>query len=275
LENNKKIRQKSFFSSKFINKIEEVFRSHPIGYVVARYLAGKYFYKYLGEKDFEAFNMFEFPENSFFLDVGANDGISAQSFRIYNKKNPIFSIEPDDYHEKSLSSLKKKIDKFDYKIAAVGQKADKLLLNIPIVSGFHIGQLASFDLDEAYNNVFKILTSKNLEKKIKILKKNVNVITLDSLDMPVCAIKIDVEGFELNVLKGAINLINNQKPVLLIEVKENTYSDIIGYLKEFNYSPFIYENKVLVPINQSKVDLNNSEFVINLFFINQINNFLK
>ena len=38
-----------------------------------------------------------------FLDIGANDGISARSFRLFNKTTPIFSIEPNPCHEAALN----------------------------------------------------------------------------------------------------------------------------------------------------------------------------
>ena len=50
-------------------------------------------------------------------------------------------------------------------------------------------------------------------------------------------IKIDVEGFELNVIKGFKNLINKYKPILLIEIEKRHNSDfkkIFNILKKKN-----------------------------------------
>jgi hypothetical protein len=52
------------------------------------------------DPDFAVFGLF--PERvGPFLDVGANAGMSAMSFRIYNR-SPIISIEPNPYHEADL-----------------------------------------------------------------------------------------------------------------------------------------------------------------------------
>jgi hypothetical protein len=48
--------------------------------------------------------------------------------------------------------------------------------------------------------------------------ETVEVMTLDSLQLPSCRlIKIDVEGMELNVLQGAVELIDKYKPCLYVE----------------------------------------------------------
>src|SRR3954468_23806524 len=57
------------------------------------------------EADFAAFALF--PERTgLFLDVGANTGASALSFRIYNRRSPILSIEPNPMLAPGLRRLK-------------------------------------------------------------------------------------------------------------------------------------------------------------------------
>ena len=57
------------------------------------------------ELDFHAFRVL--PSTArLFLDIGANDGISARSFRLFNKSTPILSIEPNPCHEAALKRTK-------------------------------------------------------------------------------------------------------------------------------------------------------------------------
>jgi FkbM family methyltransferase len=52
----------------------------------------------------------------------------------------------------------------------------------------------------------------------------------------VTLVKIDVEGYELQALRGAQNLINAQRPVLFIEAAEVDYLwEIDGFLKPWGY----------------------------------------
>ena len=77
----------------------------------------------------------------------------------------------------------------------------------------------------------------------------VEVVALDSeledLGTPVDFIKIDVEGFELQVLKGAENIITRQHPVLLIEIADHirgrkyrnrNYKNTLEWLEKHGYT---------------------------------------
>ena len=65
-------------------------------------------------------------------------------------------------------------------------------------------------------------------------------------------IKMDIEWAELNGLKGAINILKNIKPILSIEISDNTYSkfwycshDLFKFMKDLWYEIFNYTNWVL------------------------------
>ena len=58
-------------------------------------------------------------------------------------------------------------------------------------------------------------------------------------------IKIDVEGHELSILKGAINLLKNANPIIILEINpgaliqnELSLSNIFEFLNELNYNSF-------------------------------------
>ena len=63
-------------------------------------------------------------------------------------------------------------------------------------------------------------------------------IRLDDLDISPSLIKIDVQGSELNVLKGGYNLINKCRPIIIIEIEEH-------HLQEFNTSSKELINKII------------------------------
>lgn len=65
---------------------------------------------------------------------------------------------------------------------------------------------------------------------------NENVRTLDSFNLKnISFIKIDVEGYELNLLKGALNTIEKNKPLIFIEKKITNYDDLKNFLYDLNY----------------------------------------
>lgn len=65
----------------------------------------------------------------------------------------------------------------------------------------------------------------------------VRKLTLDSLDLKECGfIKIDVEGMELNVINGALKLIQKHRPILYIENDRKDKSEaLIQKLLDLNY----------------------------------------
>ena len=73
---------------------------------------------------------------------------------------------------------------------------------------------------------------------------------LDSYEIgPVGLIKIDVEGHELSVLKGARAIILRDRPNLIIEAEERHRPDALqsvrGFLETFGYRPFCWRNESL------------------------------
>ena len=51
-------------------------------------------------------------------------------------------------------------------------------------------------------------------------------------------IKIDVEGYEINLLKGAYETIKRDKPVIFIEKTLTNNNDLINFLNDLEYDIF-------------------------------------
>jgi hypothetical protein len=60
-------------------------------------------------------------------------------------------------------------------------------------------------------------------------------------------VKIDVEGFELEVLKGMIKTIQKQAPILFVAIDDKANrSPILNMLADFNYSiEEIFKNEIM------------------------------
>lgn len=94
-----------------------------------------------------------------------------------------------------------------------------------------------------------------IEEKIPSTNKDLTVpmITLDTFvqqyKIPkVDLLKIDVEGMDLDVLKGSINIINEHGPAIYVEHFDNRVSQLQQlqeFLSEFNYSFDLRKNNLL------------------------------
>jgi len=66
----------------------------------------------------------------------------------------------------------------------------------------------------------------NYERKINKSEFPVNLITIDSLQLEkLDFIKLDVEGYELNVIEGAINTIKKCNPIITLEIWKNHFGE--------------------------------------------------
>jgi FkbM family methyltransferase len=92
-----------------------------------------------------------------------------------------------------------------------------------------------------------------------VVERTVKVCPLDDLHLDdIAFMKIDVEGHEPSVLRGATQLIGAQKPVLLIEIERRhnatAFEEVEGVLAPLGYSSWRLSEGGLVPVSRSEID---------------------
>ena len=193
------------------------------------------------EKSYYAFKHLALDKDGLFLDVGANNGLSALGFRHINNHYRIFSVEANRYHEPSLSKLKKKIMKFDYLIAGAGNENSQITLYTAIYKGVALHTGASVDL--AYlKKALERDFSKHVIEHITYTQQVVNVIRLDDLNLAPDIIKIDAEGFDYQVLLGLKTTITSYRPYVLAEYSPPLQEELETFCLQISYSLFVFEN---------------------------------
>jgi FkbM family methyltransferase len=89
-------------------------------------------------------------------------------------------------------------------------------------------------------------------------------------------IKIDVEGHELSVLRGASNTIEHHRPLMLIEIedrhKPNATHDVHDFLGNLGYEGYFLLDRKLVPMTCFDLDAyqgncTSGHYVNNFFFV--------
>jgi hypothetical protein len=64
--------------------------------------------------------------------------------------------------------------------------------------------------------------------------------TLDSFGIEnVSFVKIDTEGHELEVLRGAVQTMSSNRPVAIIEVMDRNRAEITSYFKNLDYEELL------------------------------------
>jgi len=84
---------------------------------------------------------------------------------------------------------------------------------------------------------FSLVEDSGVEKVTKN-RIPMEVNTLDQFGIPACdLLKVDVEGMELQVLRGAKNLIQTHKPIMYVENdREEKRDELMAYITELGYN---------------------------------------
>ena len=180
-------------------------------------------------------------KNMSVIDIGANVGDTLVRLIASNPKLNYYSIEADEYF---YLYLKKNNEKFKIN-TQTKIKLIKELVGLDLVGYLKGTSSGTKSLVESNDG----LKTKKLDEII--LEHNINNIAL---------IKVDVDGYDYNVLLSGLNQIKKHKPVLFFEyiyVNELGYIHVINKLNEIgyknwavlnNYGTIIFENKSYVDI---------------------------
>jgi FkbM family methyltransferase len=204
-------------------------------YAVARYLA-----RQPHDPDYAVFALFP-DRDGLFLDVGANAGMSALSFRLYKRKNPILSIEPNPYHSKDLQFAGRLVGDFSYLTVAAGDGPGVLTLHVPVYRGVPLTTEASLDpgavLDSS--SLRARLGDRMDSQDFAVVEKRVPVKRIDDMGLTPDFVKLDVQGSEHAVLLGMRQTLRKARPVLLIETPTEATSSLLA---EEGYQPRAYDS---------------------------------
>lgn len=199
------------------------------------------------DPDFEVLKYIEVPLKMDILDVGANRGEALQSILMSAKikDNQIYSFEPNPIIFKSLSKRFGKRKNVNLRNFGLGESSGFFDLYVPFYRKWMFDGLASFVKEEAEGWLATFLW--NFKPEAQHLEKIVcKVETLDDQKLSPFFIKLDVQGFEQQVLNGGRKTLENFKPTLLIEALK---TETQQFLADLGYQFFRYENGKLVKGN--------------------------
>jgi FkbM family methyltransferase len=183
------------------------------------------------------------------LDVGANIGYTSSFYNaFFGNKVKIHCFEP---HPVSYYFLKKNLSPFDniklYNFA-LGNENKEDYISIPNNQKFRMSNLGLMSIGQNSNIL-----------KTKILVKKFDLLPVLFQQFKEIYIKIDVEGYEENVLKGMYNFLNRNLQIYLkIEINRNylnikKINSLINFLETLNYKFFAISNEKFINLNKSEL----------------------
>ena len=205
--------------------------------------------KHLGfvhDREFAVVRMLPRGPDDLFIDIGANRGQSILAIRHYRHDASIMSFEPNPVIFKRLTRLFGRTSGVTLHKIGLAQEPGEFSLYVPSYRRFVYDGLATFSREAAAAHLSPDTLFFYDAAKVSIAEYHCPVRTLDSYGLAPTFIKIDVEGFEYEVLQGAAGTLHQHSPVLMIE---RVYKDVrVGpFLKGFGYREVVVEGGRFVP----------------------------
>lgn len=177
-----------------------------------------------------------------FIDIGANDGWFAKTILRFIPTARVTSYEPLISQHSHLKKLEGRYPTFHFRRAAVGEKRDTLMITEYTTSG--LSSLKEISHTYKYSN--RYLQTVENKYQVEVVRLDDEIadiidITKDNIDV---VLKIDVQGFELEVLRGAESCLRNGTIewviIELMTVEKYAggclYDEIFKFLHGYGYS---------------------------------------
>nr|WP_150959432.1 FkbM family methyltransferase [Aneurinibacillus sp. XH2] len=156
------------------------------------------------------------PENSVVYDIGANIGNHSVYFSKALKAKKIYSFEPVPMNavllEKNIQE--NQISEIEVFRVAIGSDSKKVRIKI----------------NERNMGECKVIESSAEHSTIEVPVMSIDSMNLETPDV----IKIDVEGYELDVLVGMKKTLSSSAPIIWIEITDH-FSEIDRFLAKYQY----------------------------------------
>ena len=163
-----------------------------------------------------------YTEGTEILDIGANIGYNSLIFSDYG---PTYAFEPLFHKVVQLNINNNKLNHKMYCVPLALSNENK------IVDMYFPKKVNATGLRNYGGSSMYVSEGTDLETKARV-----NCRKLDDIYKGVTSfMKIDVEGHELEVLKGAENTIKTCNPSILIEILDFEESEVPKYMKELGY----------------------------------------
>lgn len=173
------------------------------------------------ENDFKILQFIQSGLRECYVDVGANRGQSIESILLFKPEAEIISFEANPNLAKKLIARYKAQKNVRVVAAGLADSPGEFTLFVPSYHGVVYDALASFDKRLAASWLGEKTIVGFRPQELRISELRCTVTTLDSQQLSPAFIKVDVEGYEYNVLSGAQETLRKHEPILLVESFRN------------------------------------------------------
>jgi FkbM family methyltransferase len=207
------------------------------------------------DRDFEGIRFFPLTPGALFLDVGANRGQSTDAVLMLTNDTLVQLFEPNlelcrKLHQMFARNPRVVINRF-----GLADNNSTGILHVPFYKKWMFDGLASFDRGAAtewlQDRVF-FYRDKHLAVKELVCELR----RLDDLNLAPFFVKIDVQGYEIQVIRGGLATIKAHEPVLMVESPPSR--DVIKVLEDCGYSFYTFRDDTFI---RDRAESNNTFFM--------------
>lgn len=207
-----------------------------------------------------------YVENAkFIFDIGANLGNHTLYWATETKCEAVYSFEP---FKPNFEVLKANVE--DNKLCKV------VLINKGVGAKNGFAKISLFD--ESNYGGTTLSVAENHEDGIELV--SIDSFVLDYQLKKVDFVKIDTEGFEVDILAGMRDTLAKYRPDLWIEVTASTFSDVLEIVEDFGYVLSDIEGCNILLLNKQRHDdiyeYSKESAIVNMFlYLEKANNYYK
>ncbi len=200
---------------------------------IAHYLKAKYRHK---ERKRSLMLASMVPADCTIIDVGANVGLLTKEFATAHSGHVnVIAFEPGDYCLSILRSVVRNFKNVEIVEAGLGDEDSTSVLKTPLKDAGSMGI--------GLSQIGGDLEREHVSQQVSVMK--LDTFCKDRQGLNIGLLKVDVEGGEFNVVKGAVEVIKTQQPLWYMEIEERWTkkygyqpNDLFNFMFEFGYSAF-------------------------------------
>lgn len=211
-------------------------------------------------------------KDAVFMDVGANVGAYIYVLEKHLKPENIYAFEPNPQLFRRLNRLFPKVNLNAVALSDISTVAE---FKIPVINGEKVHTRGTLQTSIKEKNEEKTIIQKVQVKPLDDLN-----LSLKKLDF----IKIDVEGNEMQTLRGARKTIQKFQPILMVEMEQRHHHDDLwsliteiagwgytaNYLDRQTLKPQLLTEEFLAQQNPDQVK-NYKDYINNIIFLPEAN----
>jgi FkbM family methyltransferase len=179
------------------------------------------------------------------VDVGASWGLfSYHLARLVGGSGMVFSYEPHPVNKPVLEKLAKARPNVRFRPAAVSDLSGSADLQVPVFGSRHV--TAQSSIAHGFDG----------QRGVRVEKVTVPTVRLDDEigERRVDLVKIDVEGYEMSVLRGASVTLRKYLPPMLIEIEQRhldcPINEVFAEIDDLGYALYFIDGAALRPIEE-------------------------